>query len=253
MMVMGVGRPGTIKIKATIAAEEVRAALAVYHMSGATARSHEIYFCELPSPLGLLPLLDAGIILRVRRPPESSGDVTVKLRPCRPGQLSGQWSTFRHSPHHRLRIKGEWAHDRRVQAASLVCRVPGDHLHQALQSRPHNLGQLFSTRQRRYLAQCTTIDVNLDQLYLLGPVKAQRWRLREPRYDITAERWTVLTTSGPPGPDLLELSVMAEPEDAALVLPAFLASIRRRGLDPYAYQQTKTRHVLQRLAPFASA
>jgi len=252
MMVMGVGRPGIIKIKVTIAAEEVCAALTVYHPSESTARSHEIYFCELPSPLGLLPLLDAGIILRVRRHPASSGDVTVKLRPCQPSQLSGQWSTFRGSPHHQLRIKGEWAHDRRVLAASLVCRVPGDHLRQALQSRAHNPGQLFSTRQRRYLAQCTTIDVNLDHLYLFGPVTAQRWRLREPRYDITAERWTVLTTSGTPGPDLLELSVTAEPEDAALVQPAFLASIRRRGIDPYAYQQTKTRHVLQYLTTLAS-
>ena len=252
MMVMGVGRPGTIKIKATLAAEEVRAALAAYHLSGSTARSHEIYFCELPSPLGLLSLLDAGIMLRVRRYLESPGDVTVKLRPCRPGQLGGQWSTFRGTLHHRLRIKGEWAHDRRVLAASLVCRVPGDHVRQALQSRPDNPGQLFSTHQSRYLAQCTTIDVNLDQLYLLGPVKAQRWRLRERRYDITAERWTVLTTSGPPGPDLLELSVTAEPEDAALVQPAFLASIRRRGLDPYAYHQTKTRHVLQYLTTLTS-
>jgi len=62
----------------------------------------------------------------------------------------------------------------------------------------------------------------------------------------------VLTTSGTPGPDLLELSVTAEPEDAALVQPAFLASIRRRGIDPYAYQQTKTRHVLQYLTTLAS-
>ena len=85
-------------------------------------------------------------------------------------------------------------------------------------------------------------------MYLLGPVKAHRWRLHESRYDITAERWTVLTPGDPPGLDLLELSVTAEPEDAALVQPAFLASIRRRGLDPYAFQQTKTRHVLQHLA-----
>ena len=120
-------------------------------------------------------------------------------------------------------------------------------------SRPYHPGRLFSTRQRRYLAECTTIHVDLDDLYLLGPVKAQRWRLREPRYDITAERWTVLTPGDPPGLDLLELSVTAEPEDAALVQPAFLASIRRRGLDPYAFQQTKTRHVLQYLAYFRSA
>jgi hypothetical protein len=252
MMVMSADRPGTIKIKATIAADEVHAALAAYRLSGSTARSHELYFCEQPSQLGLLPLLDGAVILRVRCHPEGSGDVTVKLRPCRPGQLSGQWSAFRRSAHHQLRIKGEWAHDRRVLAASLVYSVPGDHLHQALHSRPRYPGRLFSTRQHRYLAECTTTHVDLDDLYLLGPVKAQQWRLREPGYDITAERWTVPTPSDPPGPDLLELSVTAEPEDAALVQPAFLASIRRRGLDPYAFQQTKTRHVLQYLAPFAS-
>ena len=253
MMVMGAVRPDTIKIKATIAADEVRAALVAYHLSGSTARSYEMYFCEQPSQLGLLPLLDGAVILRVRHHPAGPGDVTVKLRPCRPGQLTGRWSAFRHSAQHRLRIKGEWAHDRRVLAASLVYSIPGDHLRQALRSRHRHLRRLFSTRQQRYLAECTTTHVDLDDLYLLGPVKVRQWRLDEPRYDITAERWTVLTPGDPPRLDLLELSVTAEPEDAALVQPAFLASIRSRGLDPYAFQQTKTRHVLQYLAAFASA
>ena len=253
MMMMGADKPGTIKIKATIAADEVRAALAAYHLSGSTAHSHEIYFCEQPSQLGLLPLLDGAVILRVRHHPAGSGDVTVKLRPCRPGQLSGRWSAFRHSAHHQLRIKGEWAHYRRLMAASLVCNVPGDHLRQALHSRPPNPGRLFSARQRRYLAECTATHVDLDGLYLLGPVTVQQWRLRVPRYDITAERWTILTPGDPPGLNLLELSVTAESEDAALVQPAFLASIRLRGLDPYAFQQTKTRHVLQYLATLRSA
>lgn len=246
-------RPENIKIKATIVADEVRAALAAYHLSGATAHGHEIYFCEQPSQLGLLPLLDGAVILRARDHLAGPGDVTVKLRPCRPGQLSGQWSAFRSSAHHQLRIKGEWTHDRRVMAASLVYSVPGYHLRQALHSSPPHPGRLFSARQRRYLAECTTTHVALDDLYLLGPVKAQQWRLRTPRYDITAERWTVFTPGNSPGLDLLELSVTAEPEDAALVQPAFLASIRHRGLDPYAFQRTKTRHVLQHLAASGSA
>src|SRR6266566_1598210 len=112
---------------------------------------------------------------------------------------------------------------------------------------------LFSARQRRYVAECTTTYVDLDDLLLLGPVTAQRWRLRVPRYDITAERRTVLHPGSPPGLDLLELSITAEPEDAALIQPAFLASIRRRGLDPYAFQQAKTRQVLQYLATLRSA
>ena len=247
MVVIGAGRPGAIKIKATIATDEVGSALAAYHLSRSTARSHEIYFCEQPSHLGLLPLLDDAVILRVRYHPAGPGDVTVKLRPCRPGQLGDQWSAFRRSTHHELRIKGEWAHDRRVLAASLVYSVSGDHLRQALHSGPHHPGRLFSARQRRYLAECTTSHVNLDDLHLLGPVKAHQWQLHEPRYDITVEQWTIRTPGDPPEFDLLELSVTAEPEDAALVQPAFLASIRRRGLDPYAFQPTKTRHVLQHL------
>jgi hypothetical protein len=253
MMVMGPGTPGIIKVKATLAADEAGAALEGYHLSGSTARSQEIYFCEQPSQLGLLPMLDGAVILRVRCHPTGPGDVTVKLRPCRPGQLSGQWSAFNRSAYHELLIKGEWTHDRRVMAASLVYSVPGDHLRQALESRPHHPGWLFSACQRRYLAECTTTHVDLEDLYLLGPVKAQQWRLREPRYDITAERWTVPIRGDASGLDLLELSVTAEPEDAALIQPAFLAWIRRRGFDPYAFQQTKTRHVLQYLATFASA
>jgi hypothetical protein len=112
---------------------------------------------------------------------------------------------------------------------------------------------LFSSRQRRYLAECTTADPDLGHLCILGPVEAHQWRQRVGRYDITAERWTVRIRGDLAGLDLLELSVTAEPEDASLIQPAFLASIRRRGIDPYAFQQTKTRHVLQHLAPLRSA
>ena len=88
MMVMGAARPGTIKIKATIAADEVHAALAAYHLSGSAARSHEIYFCEQPSHLGLLPLLDDGVILRVRHHPDGSGRChrEAEAVPTRPAQ-----------------------------------------------------------------------------------------------------------------------------------------------------------------------
>ena len=250
MTMAGTVRPETIKIKATIAADEVRSARAAYHLSATTALSHDIYFCEQPSPLGLLPLLDDAVILRVRRHPTGPGDVTVKLRPCRPRQLADQWSTFRHSAHHELRIKGEWSHDRRLMAASLVYSAPGDHPIWALDSTGHDLRRLFSACQGRYLSECTSTHVNLDGLYLLGPITAHRWQRREPRHDITAELWTVRIPGDPSGFDLLELSVTAEPDEAALVQPAFLASIRRRGLDPYAFQQTKTRYVLQQLAPY---
>jgi hypothetical protein len=247
-MVGGAGRLDTIKIKVTIAADEVGTALAAFNLPKSRSVSYEIYFCERPSQLGLLPLLDDAVLLRIRRHREGLGDVTVKLRPCRPGQVRGQWSAFRHSAHHELRIKGDWTHDRRVIAASLVYRAPGDRLRLILDSGSQGLGRLFSTRQRRYLGECANLDLGLDDLRLLGPVEIRQWQRREPPYDITAERWAVRIPGDQLELDLLELSVMAEPDDAALVQPAFLATIRRRGLDPYAFQQTKTRLVLQHLA-----
>src|SRR5438045_8477223 len=101
-MVIGAARPDTVKIKATIVTDEVGAALTAYHLSESTAGSHEIYFCEQPSQLGLLPLLDNAVILSVRCDPTGRGDVTVKLRPCRPRQLSGKWSAFCRSAAHEL-------------------------------------------------------------------------------------------------------------------------------------------------------
>ncbi len=252
-MVMGVGRLDIIKIKATIAGNEADTALAVLNLLRSTARRHEIYFCERPSTLGLLPFLDDAVILCIRRRRRGPSDVTVKLRPCRPGQLRGKWNAFRRSAHHELRIKGDWAHDRRVVAASLMQTMSGYRLSQILDSRPRDLGRLFSTRQRRYLAECTATDPDLDELSLLGPVEAYQWRWREPRYDVTAVRWIVRVAGEPSELQFLELSVTAEPDDAALVQQAFLASIRRRGLDPYAFLQTKTRYVLQRLSDLKSA
>jgi hypothetical protein len=252
-MVEGAGRLDTIKIKVTIAADEVGTALAAFNLSKSKAVNYEIYFCERSSQLGLLPLLDDAVLLRIRRHREGLDDVTVKLRPCRPGQVRGQWSAFRRSAHHELRIRGDWTHDRRVVAASLVHHVPDDRLRLILDSRPQDLGRLFSARQRRYLRECANVDLDLNDLCLLGPVEIRQWQWREPRYDVTAERWAVRIPGDQLELDLLELSVMAEPDDAALVQPAFLAAIRRRGLDPYASQQTKTRLVLQHLATPAPA
>jgi hypothetical protein len=246
MVVTGAERLDAVTIKASIGADEVSAALAAYRLFRFTGRGREIYFCEQPSPVDGLPLLDNAVVLRVRRHPGGPGDVTVKLRPCRPGQLNATWFAFRRSAHHELRIYGDWTGGRRVLAASLARAAPREQLREFLDSGPLDLGRLFSIRQRRYLSECAAAYVDLDDLRLLGPVKARRWRLREGRYEIAAERWTV--SGDPSGLDFLELSVAVEPDDAALVQPAFLASIRRRGLDPYALQETKTRLVLQHLA-----
>ena len=37
-------------------------------------------------------------------------------------------------------------------------------------------------------ASAGLLDLELDELCLLGPVEARQWGVHEPRYDITAER-----------------------------------------------------------------
>ena len=72
-------------------------------------------------------LIDAGVIAEVRLDHSGSTSSTLKLRPCRPGQLNAFWSEFRRSAHHELRVEGDWVAGRRVVAASLIhCHLQQD-------------------------------------------------------------------------------------------------------------------------------
>ncbi len=212
-----------------------------------------VWFFEDLSPGAHLPLLEAGLIVRVRVKESGKGDCTVKLRPCLRSQLPEPWLSTTETEGLELRLEEDRTGARRVLAASLQGDVGRDEL--ALVEAGAALpGGVVAGRQMEYVDQCATADVNLATLAALGPVRATRWKEVGPTalaaLGVRAERWTVA------GLDFLELSLKVETRDsddgqgadaAARDLDAALADL---GLTPAegGAGETKTRRVLEALA-----
>ncbi|MFH8408839.1 CD225/dispanin family protein [Streptomyces sp. NPDC018019] len=82
----------------------------------------QVFFCEGPRRHrpGELPLLEAGVILRLRSRQGRAGDSTVRLRPCRRARVAGHWLDFRRSGDDELRLESDWSGEGRVLSASLT-------------------------------------------------------------------------------------------------------------------------------------
>jgi hypothetical protein len=233
-------RRDDVEIKATFAGVRAESASRVLGLPEGVP-PWLVYFCEDVDPAAspTTPLLDAGVVLRARARPQGSDDTTVKLRPCRRSQLTERWLAETDD----LKLEADWAGDRRVLAASYSKDRRGPSVSEIVEEqRP--VRDLFTDKQREFLADCAEIRVNLAVLTVLPPVTAIRWKTVEsapPALDLRAERWIVGDL------DFLELSV-AVPADEALArqqrLHGFCSSL---GLDVERRQETKTRLVMNYL------
>jgi hypothetical protein len=233
-------RLDAVEIKVNLSGARADAAHTVLGLRGDGER-RQIYFCEDLTGHTGLPLLDAGVILRVRRTPDGD-DVTVKLRPCDRARLVPPWTEMHKESKHRFRLEEDWSGARQVLAASLVAPRDSGRLDGALAGRV-SPRELFSGRHRRFLADCAAVPVRYDLLSMLGPVQARKWdTVKWAGFDVEAERWVVADL------DFLELSLRVPPEDGAVTQEDFATALRAAGLDGDPAQETKTRLVLQRLA-----
>jgi len=73
-------------------------------------------------------------------------------------------------------------------------------------------------------------------------VQVRSWLVKDQQFDVRLERWSV--NASPVILDFLDISVLVMPEDTALVQPAFVASTRRRGIDPDGFHGSRTRRLL---------
>jgi hypothetical protein len=192
------------------------------------------------------PLIDQGIVLREREPgfagtrPDHD-DVTVFVHPFQRRCLTPFWLGFHTRNGDTLSITEDWTGRRRTTAALVTLRPRSADWSRYNSSAP---GELLSQRQRRFLAECASLDADPARFTALGPVIARTWVFRHDDLDLTARRWTVppagFTTE--PGFDVLELATRAAAEDAAFIRPAFVALVRRHGLEadvnenPVAYR-----------------
>jgi hypothetical protein len=250
MTAAGSQRIDAVRIRVTLADSDVDAAALAYDLRARPSRQQELYLCERPPRREGMLLVDAGIIAEVRLDHAGSASSTLTLRPCRAGQLDAFWSGFRRSTRHELRVEGDWVADRRIVAASLtygpitVDKQPnqpnGDHQRPPF---PDAVAGLFSDRQRQFVKECSRGDPHtFERLGLYRPVQVRSWLVEDKQLDVRLERWSV--NASPVSLDFMDISVRVMPEDAALVQPAFVASTRRRGIDPDAYLGSRTRRLL---------
>lgn len=236
-------RLDAVQLKITLTGPEVERVLTEFDLIRDLARRSRVYFCELPSWGRRLALLDAGLILRLRRYDDGRDDATVTLRPCRRERLTARWIGLHKTGEHEFRIEGDWAGQRHLLAASLVTNLPRNGADEAL-ARHGGPTDLFTALQREFVTECADLQPHLNDLRLLGPIDALHWTLDTDDLHVAVVHWTIPDTDV----DLLELSVCAPPADASLVQPALTALVRRHGFDPDAFTNTKTRTVLAGLA-----
>ncbi|UUU31630.1 hypothetical protein JIX56_17890 [Streptomyces sp. CA-210063] len=239
-------RLDSVEIKVTFSGAGAAAATWALAPDTGGAR-RRVYFCEAlarSTAPGQLPLLDAGLILRLRAGSGRGGAVTAELRPCRRSRLSERWLSFREQGPDSFHLADAWAGDRRVLSATLVSDC-GRTAVEAAATGTKPLELVFSDRQRAFLTECADIDVGYGSLDVLGPVHLVRWPgVRLDHHEVTLERWTV---AGDQSLEWLEVSKRVAPEGAEVVQASLTALLKGKGLEPDLGSGIRVRRVLEEL------
>lgn len=242
----GSDRLDSVEIKVTFSGAGAAAATWALAPDTGGAR-RRVYFCEAlarSTAPGQLPLLDAGLILRLRAGSGRGGAATAELRPCRRSRLSERWLRFREQGPDSFHLAGAWAGDRRVLSATLVSDC-GRTAVEAAATGTKPLELVFSDRQRAFLTECADIDVGFGSLDVLGPVHMVRWRgVRLDHHEVTLERWTL---GGDRSLEWLEVSKRVAPEGAEVVQASLMALLEGKGLEPDLGSGIRVRQVLEEL------
>ena len=229
--------PKTVEIKVTVANDLVDGAAKAFALRDSDAERRKIWFCESRAGLAdrKLLLLDRGIILRLRAIPDDPDDATLKLRakalPDLPAELD-------------FEVQGDWAGDHRLLSASMVSKVPGKQIREAVAS-DGDLSQAFSAVQLSYLSDHCDPPIEATALQALGPIQASKWSsilVAGFPHTLRAELWEV------PGLRFLEFSIEVSWADAETAQARLHRELTSRGLAVGLDQAPKTTLVLRPLA-----
>ncbi|WP_055713836.1 hypothetical protein [Streptomyces torulosus] len=244
-------RLDSVEIKVTFSGAGAAAATRALAPDTGGAR-RRVYFCEAlarSTAPGQMPLLDAGLILRLRAGSGRVGAATAELRPCRRSRLSERWLRFREQGPDSFHLADTWSGDRRVLSATLVSDCDRTAV-EAAATGAKPLELVFSDRQRAFLADCADVSVGFGSLDVLGPVHAVRRRgVRLDHHEVTLEHWTL--DGRPEGAEpleWLEVSERVAPEGAEVVRASLAALLKGKGLEPDLGSGIRVRRVLEELA-----
>jgi hypothetical protein len=183
-----------------------------------------------------LDLFESGIVLRARLVRDGADDSTVKLRPVVPAELEPHWKEL-----DSFEVELDAVGDDAICSAKLsVDQNRGEIRNVASGEREKQ--KLFSGTQEQLIAEHAPAEIAWEELAVLGPVEVRKWEVQPEGFDyeVTIEEWVL-----PDDSDLVELSVKADPADAAKASAAFKELLRARGIDTEGDAQTKTRAALR--------
>jgi hypothetical protein len=228
-----------VEIKVTLGAEMVERGRQAFRIGLAQAERRSIWFVERPVRHGdpaALPLLSRGVIIRIRQREGEDDDATLKLRGPEGCIDPDLWRRRTGSFGKRAKLEGK----RHLLAASLDGKIAGGRIEEVVAEQPQQVKRLLSEAQQALAEEWL---LPLEEVQLLGPVRAAKWRPGTGQLgDIAAELWEV-------GDRLrfLELSVLAE-DDPLGHQQRLDELVRSHSLEVDPEAETKTRTVLEHFA-----
>ena len=224
----------SVELKATVPADDQRAAITSLELDPIEAQIRQVFFFDTPD----LTLDRHGVVVRARRVQGGTGDTVVKLRPVEPADLP---TTVRKSQWFGVEVDampGGY-----VCSGSMKGVVDPAHVNHAARGN-RSIRKLFSKEQRAFFAMHAPEGIELDDLSVLGPIFVLKLK-RVPEgfaRKLTAEVWLY-----PDNSRVLELSTKCKPTEAFQVAAQARAFLTEKGIDLGAEQQTKTRTALDLL------
>jgi len=224
-----------VEIKITVAGNDEQRAYEALEIARRDAARRNIYFFDTPE----LTLNKAGVVLRARAIEDDDHDSVVKIRPVVPDKVDGKWNETGG-----FKLEADAVGDKVVMSASLKAKQKKSTI-EKVDNGKQLISELFTKKQKEFLAEFFDCPVDLDDLTVLGPVRALRVDFDRPgmAYKLTAEYWTL-----PGDSHLLEVSIKCPPEEAVVAREVFEAFLAGHGLDPNGAQATKTKLALTGLA-----
>jgi hypothetical protein len=220
-----------IEVKATVPNHQIGSALRRLGMNADNDEERFIYFFDTPE----LDLLAANVIARARRVVGDAHDSTVKFRPVDPAKLDAKWQKFRD-----FKVEVDASEKGMVKSASFSMPVK-----RGLIKRVHAgktpIEALFTPEQEEFLHAMGARKVDFERVVVLGPLRAQRWRLEDPAcpWPVTVELWR-----REDGERLMEMSIKARVVQAAAAIGGFQAYLAELGAERDSDEQAKTRWAL---------
>lgn len=222
----------SVELKLSVPDADRRSAVAALEMDPLDAQIRQVAFFDTAD----LALSGHGVVLRGRRVQGRPADSVVKLRPVDPDEVP-----------HELRRSPDFGIELDAMPGGFVCSGSmraerDDAVVKDVMAGRRPVHKAFSKAQRALFEARRPDGIELDDLFVLGPITVLKLKMRPEVFGrrLVAELWTY-----PDGSRILELSTKCEPTDAFQVAAEARAFLGSLGIDLTAEQHTKTRTALE--------